>query len=817
MSSTVTGTGTATNTHTNTIPNNFNSNLFDNEWDNIFDGDDQDENENTGYISNYQNEYSMRDSIVFLIDCSPLMFESNENNEIPFYNAIKCLIQTITDKIITSESDLLGVCFYNTDKKKNINDFENIYVLFDLDVPDPKIILTLEDIIENESFQKTFGSNQNSQDFPFCDALWTCSTMFSNNSNSVKQSHKRIFLFTNEDNPNAFNDSIRNNSFQRAKDLFDLGIEIELFSINKSVDDKFDFSLFYQYILVFKDDEYIDPQQFDATSKFSELRSKLKRKEFKKRSLGKIPLYIGPTSVNSKLAPDQQQQPLVIATQLFNLVSSTKKSSPTLLDPKTNLPVKTMIKNLCVDTNSALLPSQIKYTYYYGGEPIIFSKDEMDQIKSMDRVGLTLLGFKPSSTLKIHQMIKHSSFIVPDETYIRGSTCAFVALLEQMLKSDKIAICRFTPRVSTSPRIVALQPQPEVCNDEKVQIRPYGFHVIQLPFSDDIRHYQLSRIHTNLESHQQIDAVDKAKALIKSMKIRYNDQIYLNPSLQKHYSNLQALALERDHVENTQDLIHVDSSLLEKSKDQIKEFKDLAFPKGYTSAESKSGTKRARDDKDLSSMDWVAMVKNGTLTKLTVPDLSAFVKNQGIKVSSKAKKVDILESITKFINSGSIKMDKLALLKPTNSSNNNNNNNDKDQDEDLDDRPKKKTTKNSGSNSQSDYVDLSDFKKKISNHNKQQNKITTTTSSNKSKKSSQKSIVDSDDDDDFLDSKRSDEDSDDDDDVPVSKNKSKNNNNNNKMQVDSDSDDDSKKPLCRYDPNCYRKKPDHIKQFRHTK
>lgn len=42
------------------------------------------------------------------------MFELNDRGEMPFHNAVKCAIATLTDKIISSENDLVGVCFYGT-------------------------------------------------------------------------------------------------------------------------------------------------------------------------------------------------------------------------------------------------------------------------------------------------------------------------------------------------------------------------------------------------------------------------------------------------------------------------------------------------------------------------------------------------------------------------------------------------------------------------------------------------------------------------------------------------------------------------------
>lgn len=54
------------------------------------------------------------DCIIFLIDAQKSMFLQNDRGEIPFENALKCAIATLTDKIISSENDLVGVCFYGT-------------------------------------------------------------------------------------------------------------------------------------------------------------------------------------------------------------------------------------------------------------------------------------------------------------------------------------------------------------------------------------------------------------------------------------------------------------------------------------------------------------------------------------------------------------------------------------------------------------------------------------------------------------------------------------------------------------------------------
>jgi len=176
----------------------------------------------------HQDCFSSRD----LVTPRPMRW----HRQIPFHNAVKCAISTVTDKIISSESDLVGVCFYGTVRrlcfsiylslsllfvvslihsynraqqaeKKNLNEFEGIYVLHDLDLPDAQRILDLEALLGTLACSKhqappspsasthmpprfsTLDSRLSAvgeenrfghadHEFPFCDALWTCSTMF---------------------------------------------------------------------------------------------------------------------------------------------------------------------------------------------------------------------------------------------------------------------------------------------------------------------------------------------------------------------------------------------------------------------------------------------------------------------------------------------------------------------------------------------------------------------------------------------------------------------------------------------------------------
>ena len=73
-----------------------------------------------------------------------------------------------------------------------------------------------------------------------------------------------------------------------------------------------------------------------------------------------------------------------------------------------------------------------------------------------------------------------------NQTY-SGSTRTFTALLKSCLKLDRhaLALCRF--KRNSTPEFACLIPQEETFGKDGGQDLPPGFHVIVLPFRDDIR------------------------------------------------------------------------------------------------------------------------------------------------------------------------------------------------------------------------------------------------------------------------------------------------------------------------------------------
>eukprot|EP01105_Mastigella_eilhardi_P018809 TRINITY_DN4385_c0_g1_i2.p1 TRINITY_DN4385_c0_g1~~TRINITY_DN4385_c0_g1_i2.p1 ORF type:complete len:587 (-),score=125.41 TRINITY_DN4385_c0_g1_i2:91-1851(-) len=343
-----------------------------------------------------------------------------------------------------------------------------------------------------------------------------------------------------------------------------------------------------------------------------------------------------------------------IGFKLFSLCHHTDKGRYVILDSKTNQPVKSMIQWVCEDTGSLLLPSQVKYCYYYGGERIMFDKEEVEALKTVDRQGLRLMGFKPRSFLKDSYNIMHANFLYPDEQTIKGSTIACAALIDQMISMDKVAIALFTPRANTPPRLVALLPQFEKYDEDQIMTCPAGFHVIPLPYSDDIRTIQLFPAPTATP-----EQIAKTKRVVKKLHVNFDSRNFENPALQKHYAALQALALDRAALEEVHDYLIPDEDGMLQFSDILQELKASVYPDGYSAEcagqKRKAGTtndgepatkKRATiGEFNPHDVDWVSAVTSGKIVKFTVPQLREYLRWQRVVIPSKSHKADLLELV----------------------------------------------------------------------------------------------------------------------------------------------------------------------------
>ncbi len=264
----------------------------------------------------------------------------------------------------------------------------------------------------------------------------------------------------------------------------------------------------------------------------------------------------------------------------------------------------------------------------------------MNLIKTIHKPGIKLIGFKDTSKLKLYFNLKHAVFLYPDESMTRGSSLLFATLLDSMLDLNKFGLAACTSRNNTQTRLVALLPQREMLDADGLQIQPAGFQMVLLPFADDIRHLQLDSVNTKVEDSQ----IDVAKKLIKGLLFDFSSSQYPNPVLQKHYTGLQAIALERDNAEPVPDLLVPDAERVQQQTQILEEFKEATLGEDFEAASVANKKRKAEQMSRLSELD-ESTLSVATLKKYTVPVLKDFCSLKGIKITSKDKKDDLLSKL----------------------------------------------------------------------------------------------------------------------------------------------------------------------------
>lgn len=257
-----------------------------------------------------------------LIECAPEMFESlstsmtsvegEEELKSGFQLVMRACQRFYQSKIISNDKDFSGIILYGTQKNKNAFDFNHISILHELAQPSAERIMQLESLSNDKTSQKTyedlFGATP-SKGYSLNEALWTCSNLFANSPQRL--TIKRIFIFTCNDQPHASNLTLERQAKQRAKDLNDVGIEVEVFPILSETRTKFDYKKFFQDVLMLSDDE-LDLRNSQApTGGLNELLKLVYSKEHKKRAYCTVPFSLGKAS---------DGKPLQLSVSVFNMV-----------------------------------------------------------------------------------------------------------------------------------------------------------------------------------------------------------------------------------------------------------------------------------------------------------------------------------------------------------------------------------------------------------------------------------------------------------------------------------------------------------------
>jgi len=281
-----------------------------------------------------------------------------------------------------------------------------------------------------------------------------------------------------------------------------------------------------------------------------------------------------------------------------------------------------------------------------------------------------------------------------------------------MIKSQVAAIVLLTPRANSTPRLAALDPQLELLDKDGFQTYPPGFNVIWLPYAGDIRTnipYPPPNISSNVSHTSPLqpplsskdssntnsigssstkastEDIVLAKKFVKKLRIAFNSSNFENPALQKHYANLQALALDRETQEELVDFLQPDEEGMQRYSDLVLDYKKEIFPANYDPDVKKTpgqkqnqSKKRSREDEgeaeenidntknsepqakrrkvtsiSVDNIDWQQLAQSQRLASLSVPHLKGYCIKHNIKNYSKLKKAELVELVGNHITSTS--------------------------------------------------------------------------------------------------------------------------------------------------------------------
>ena len=633
----------------------------------------------------------MKDIIIFLIDCNLSMHQEQKENSsqkitTPISTILKVMENFLKTKIISNQNDLFGIVLFNTTKSNNEMNFDGVNTLFKVEAPNAfnikriKIMsLNCDPEINKMNYKKElneiFSPIEEISNSNLNNALWIVHSLLKNYDKKIYK--RRIFLFTNNDDPIS-NIQEKNICIQRAKDMNDSDITIELFPMNFD-NKRFNLSNFYAQIIPYNSDEdggndnLLSIEQ--CTDRLRELTKRIRQKEIKKRTLGKCPFFL---TNNTK-----------IYMNVYSTVKRSNKGKIYTVDGKTNKLLKGLNSIQCKDTGTELYPEQVGTYQLYGNKRIIFSKEEMNKIKFFEEPGMKLLGFKSIESIKPYYNVHESYFIYPNELFSNGSGTLVDAMIKQMLNKNKCAIVKFVSREGSVVKICALMPQAEKYDEDYFQTPP-GFNMILLPWADDIR----SNSEIMAKYPKELPKVNEeqselAKKIIKKMNISFDCRAFENVELQKFYSTLQALALEENNIEQVDDTMQPHTEGLEKVLKGLDEnFRKTIFgengglpkdlmekyqgrkrqrSKSVDSESSGSLNKKKRNKKSKENIDNEEnddeeergnyfsddvirkMWKNQKLKKMNVPELKGICRIRNI-VTKGLKKEQILEKIRIYLD-----------------------------------------------------------------------------------------------------------------------------------------------------------------------
>ncbi|KAK1445378.1 ATP-dependent DNA helicase II [Colletotrichum cuscutae] len=621
---------------------------------------------------------AQKDAILLAIDVSSSMLQhppatnsKKADRDSAVEAALKCAYHLMQQRIISNPKDMMGILFFGTEKSKFQEEsgraglgYPHCYLFADLDVPaaeDVKALKTLVGADGEEAEDEDEVLVPAEEEVQMANVFFCANQIFT--TKAANFGSRRLFIITDNDDPHGKNKDAKSAAAVRAKDLYDLGVVIELFPITRD-ERKFDLGKFYDDI-IYRDlvaeanlSETRNSKSGDGLSLLNSLISNINSKETPKRSLfSNLPFEIAPG--------------LRISVKGYNILhrQTPARTSYIWLDGEKPQLANGETTRIAEDSARTVEKVEFKKAYKFGGEYVHFAPEEQKSLKDFGSPIIRIIGFKPRSMLPFWASIKKSTFIFPSEEDYVGSTRVFSALWQKLLKDKKIGIAWAVTRVNASPILVAIIPSHEKSEDDSgTPYLPAGLWLYPLPFADDLREGPEPPSNHVVSSNELIDKMRIIVQQLQLPKAMYNPKKYPNPSLQWHYKILQVLALEEEYPEKAEDLTEPKYKAISKRAggylddwaETLQDETKIALAKAAIKREADEGdderpAKRAKtapkaakvSGSGMTTAQLKAAVDSGGLSKMLVADLKELLAARG--QSTAGKKSELVERVEEWV------------------------------------------------------------------------------------------------------------------------------------------------------------------------
>lgn len=594
----------------------------------------------------WEQNYSGKGGFVFLIDARKPMFQGGSESN--FKRSFQCCLEAMLQIAREQRYDLVSVVLFGTAKTEGKFAPAGMVLLQPLVTPSVSNITKIRDIINGE-FEDILNNYGHRCDISIEKVLNYCKNQL--HHCRTKLYSKSIVLFTYDDNPHKNDEKAAHAARKRAEEIFLHQIELDVVGFGS-----FDSNIFYKELVLTARGELLknwigrDPVKKidDVLKEITCLSKKFSRHygifylgEEAKLRLIFYKLYHEPKKLIWVSKPNE----------------TTEKNE--VYDNRDNNDIKQegngagTVNIYEAETQKIADEFEEKKRDLYplvGGEHILMSKKELKWFEVKVPKGLSLIGFKPLSSIPMHCVYGEPYFILPDSRD-KVAENLFSHLLHSCLKRKVAPVCWYSLTKSGNPALVVLYPT-EPAEYAKGKVHPHGFHLIRIPYADMMSDYSDDLPEVG-PSQTQIEA---ANGIIKKTTFNWSPDIFSDSEYKSRIAMIEAIAMNYEDVAEITDNTDIDlEDVGERLGDLSFRFTDCshlpAEVLGKRAASKEDGTSMRFKEPKIEDISYlISRVKAGEAHKLTVAQLREILKGEGVKSLSALQKPKLIAIVNERFN-----------------------------------------------------------------------------------------------------------------------------------------------------------------------